>query len=299
MAVSTTSRQEPASKSTLSKQIQWKAYLYILPAFAVLALFLMVPFAQSIYLSFFNWNGITAATWAGVDNYANIVTDQVIRASFGHAGLLIVFYAVIPITVGLLLTAIMGRATRLRGGGFFRTVLFLPQVIASVVVATTWVAIYAPDGLANQIVGGHKAWLGDFSTALPAVGLIGSWVQIGLCLVLFVSGVGQIPAELYEAARIDGAGLVREFFTVTLPGLLGQISVALTLTVIAALKTFDLVYVTTHGGPGNATSVPSFQAYNLAFNVGRVGSASAIGVVLALLIAIVTAAITRIRPEEG
>lgn len=303
----TTAVSAPAASSVRRRRqrVQWKAYLYVLPAFLVLTAFLLIPFGQSIYLSLYDWDGITAATWTGFANYSHIVTDRTTRASFGHAAILVLFYAAIPVAVGLLLTAVMGRASRLRGAGFFRTVLFLPQVIASVVVATTWVAIYSPGGLANQVLhgigigSGQKAFLGDFGSALPAVGLIGTWVEIGLCLVLFVSGVGQIPAERYEAARIDGAGLVHEFFAVTLPGLLGQISVALTLTVIAALKTFDLVYVTTHGGPGNATTVPSFLAYDLAFNIGQVGSASAIGVVLAVLIALITVLITRIRGEEG
>lgn len=290
--------------TTTRPRTNWHAYLYILPAFVVLALFLIVPFVQSIYLSLFRWNGITQATWTGVSNYTAIGTDPVLRASFGHAAVFVVFYAVIPVALGLVLTAIMGRAARLRGVGIFRTLLFLPQVIASVVVATTWVAIYAPGGLSDQLLRAvglgsvSKAWLGDFSTALPAVGIIGTWVEVGLCLVLFSAGVGQIPAERYEAARIDGAGAVGEFFAVTLPGLRGQIAVALTLTVIAALKTFDLVYVSTRGGPGNATTVPSFEAYNLAFNIGRVGAAAAIGVTLAVLIAVVTLVITRIRPEE-
>lgn len=116
--------------------------------------------------------------------------------------------------------------------------------------------------------------------------------------MLFTAGIGQIPAELYEAARIDGAGVVREFFAVTLPGLRGQITVALTLTVIAALRTFDLVYVATHGGPGNATSLPAFEVYNRAFGTGQVGSACAIAVVLTVLILIVTILITKLQPKE-
>jgi raffinose/stachyose/melibiose transport system permease protein len=115
--------------------------------------------------------------------------------------------------------------------------------------------------------------------------------------VLFLAGVTQIPRELYEAARMDGAGVVREFFAVTLPGLRGQVAVALTLTVIAALKSFDLVYVTTHGGPGNATVVPAYLIYDRAFNLSQVGSACALGVVLTVVILLVSLLITRVQGD--
>ena len=203
-----------------------------------------------------------------------------------------------------MLAGVTTRAPRLRGASFFRAAIFLPQIVAMVVTATAWTAIYAPDGVLNTLLRAiglksvTRAWLGDFGTALPAVGLIGTWLEIGLCLVLFISGIGQIPRELYEAAKVDGAGAVREFFAVTLPGLRGQITVALTLTVIAALRTFDLVYITTHGGPGDSTSLPAFEVYNRAFSTGQVGSACAIAVVLTMIILLVTYAITKLQPRE-
>jgi raffinose/stachyose/melibiose transport system permease protein len=116
----------------------------------------------------------------------------------------------------------------------------------------------------------------------------------GLALVLFMAGVQKIPQSLYDAARVDGAGPLREFFAVTLPNLRGEIAVALTLTTIAALRNFDLVYITTQGGPGNATSVPSFQVYNRAFQIGQIGSAAAVGFTLACVIFVLAFAITRV-----
>ena len=110
----------------------------------------------------------------------------------------------------------------------------------------------------------------------------------GLAMVLFTAGVQKIPQSLYDAARMDGAGPVREFFAVTLPGLRNEIAVALTLTTIQALRSFDLVYITTGGGPGDATSVPAFEVYNRAFSGGDVGTASAIGVCIAALIFVLT-----------
>ena len=124
----------------------------------------------------------------------------------------------------------------------------------------------------------RAGWLGDYTFALPAVGVVGTWFETGLVTVLLLAGMARIPRELYEAARLDGAGPVREFFAVALPAVRGEIAVALTLTVIAALRTFDLVYITTSGGPGTSTSVPSYEVYHRAFELGQVGSAAAIGV---------------------
>jgi hypothetical protein len=125
---------------------------------------------------------------------------------------------------------------------------------------------------------------------------IAAWGELheGLCLVLFLAGAQRIPRELYEAARIDGAGPFREFFTVTLPGLRAEVAVALTLTMVAALRNFDLVYITTSGGPGNATSVPAYEVYRRAFETGEVGSASAMGITLTAVIFALTMVVTRL-----
>jgi raffinose/stachyose/melibiose transport system permease protein len=277
--------------------------LYLLPAYLVFTLFLLVPLVRAIQLSFYDWNGLTVGVWVGLDNYWDTVTDPGLRSAFVHAAVLIVFYALLPVTVALALVGAMSRAT-MRGLGFYRTVLFVPQVIAMVVVAVAWRQIYAPDGPLNQMLravgldGLTRAWLGDFTLALPAVGFVGTWVQMGLCIVLFLAGTSKIPRELYEAARLDGAGPVQEFFAVTLPALRGEISVALTLTVIAALRNFDLVYMTTSGGPGTSTTVPSYEVYRRAFLIGEVGSAAAIAVTLTALIFLLTFVITRVA-ERG
>jgi raffinose/stachyose/melibiose transport system permease protein len=275
------------------------AYLYIAPALVVYAAFLLFPLLRAVQISFYEWDGLTLGTWVGVANYQDILTDPALRAAFGHAAVLVLFFAVIPTAVGLLLAAVVARA-RVRGLMFFRTVIFLPQVVAMVVVAVTWRQIYAPDGPLNDVLRAiglgelARGWLGDFDLALPAVGMVGTWVSIGLCFVLFLAGTGKIPRELYDAARVDGAGPIREFTSVTLPALRNELVVALTLTVIAALRTFDLVYVTTGGGPGNATTVPSYEVYRRAFELGAVGSAAAIGVTLTAIILLLNLVIARI-----
>lgn len=279
------------------------AYLYILPAVLVFGLFVLFPLIRTAQFSLYEWDGLGGSTWAGLSNYRDVFTEPQLRGAFVHALVLVVFYAVIPVLLGLLLAATMSRSV-LRGLGFFRVVLFLPQVIPMVVVAIAWRQIYEPEGPLNDLLravglgGLARPWLGDFTWALPSVGIVGTWVGTGLCLVLFLAGMSRIPRELYEAARLDGAGFFREFRAITLPSLRGELAVALTLTVIAALKTFDLVYVMTSGGPGTETTVPSYQVYNNAFLLGRVGTATALAIVLTLVVFAATVLINRVG-ERG
>jgi len=279
-------------------------YLFLLPALCVYAAFVLVPLGHTVWLSLHRWDGLLPMTWAGLGNYEQIVRDPGLRGAFGHAFVLIAFYALVPVSLGLVLVAALSRG-RVRGQAAFRTVLFLPQVVPMVVVAVIWRLIYEPQhGSLNELLravglgGLARPWLGDFTWALPAVGVVGTWVMSGLALVLFMAGVQKIPQSLYDAARVDGAGPLREFFAVTLPNLRGEIAVALTLTTIAALRNFDLVYLTTQGGPGDSTSVPAFQVYNRAFRVGQVGSAAAVGFTLACVIFLISFLITRIA-ERG
>jgi raffinose/stachyose/melibiose transport system permease protein len=281
------------------------AYLYLLPAFAVFVLFVLVPLGHAFYLSLFQWDGVTPGVWAGLSNYGDVVSDPALRTAFGHALVLLCFYSLLPVAIGLLLAGIIARV-QVRGLTLFRTVLFLPQVIAMVVVAVMWRMIYDPEaGALNELLRAvglgslAQSWLGDFDLALPAVGLVGTWVWYGLAMVLLTAGVQKIPPSLYDAARVDGAGPFREFLAVTLPALRGEIAVAMTLTTIAALRNFDLVYITTKGGPGDATSVPAFQVYDRAFQSGQVGSAAAIGICLTLVIFVICLVINRVAERGG
>jgi raffinose/stachyose/melibiose transport system permease protein len=297
--------REPAGASSAERppgEPRLVGYLYLLPAFVVFALFVLAPLAHAAWLSLFHWDGLTVGTWAGLSNYGDVFSDPALRSSFLHGLILIVFYAVLPLLIGLLLAGVMARA-RVRGLTLFRTILFLPQVIALVVVAVMWKMIYDPaNGPLNKILGWFgipaQNWLGSFSLALPSVGLIGTWVMFGLAMVLLTAGVQKIPSSLYDAARVDGAGAFREFFAVTLPALRGEIAVALTLCTIQALRNFDIVYNTTSGGPGEATSVPAYQVYTRAFQTGQVGSAAAVGIVLTAIIFLITLAINQIA-ERG
>ncbi|WP_370276085.1 carbohydrate ABC transporter permease [Georgenia sp. SYP-B2076] len=278
-------------------------YGFLLPGFAVYALFLLYPLGRSVQISLYDWDGLSLATFVGLANYVDVFTDAQLRAAFEHALVLIFFFAVLPLGLGLVLAAVLTRG-QVRGLAFFRTIVFLPQVIAMVVVAVAWRQIYAPDGTLNTFLrwlgleSWTRTWLGDFTLTLPAVGLIGTWVCTGLVTVLLMAGMSRVPGELYEAATLDGAGAVRRFFAVTLPSVRAEIVVALTLTIIAALKTFDLIYVTTSGGPGSTTTVPSFEVYRRAFQLGEVGSATAVAVVLTVLIFVINVGVNRIGERE-
>jgi raffinose/stachyose/melibiose transport system permease protein len=190
------------------------AYLYIAPAFTFYLLFAFGPLLYTTWLSFFDWDGLTVGEWTGLDNYREVLEDEDIRASFVHAFELIFFFAVLPVGLGLFLASLIAHS-RVRGVTFFRAALFLPQTIATVVVAIAWTWIYAPSGPLNEFLDSigldaiSRGWLGDFTWALPALGLVGTWVMFGLCLVLFLAGIQKIPLSLYEAARVDGAGRVR------------------------------------------------------------------------------------------
>ena len=232
------------------------AYLYLAPALLFYLLFAFGPLLYTAWLSFFRLGRADRRHVGRARQLRPRAQRPAIRGSFVHSlVVLVLFFSVLPCALGLGIASVIAHA-QIRGAGVFRAVLFLPQTIATVVVAIAWVWVYGQRGPINETLrlvglgGIARSWLGDFQFALPALGLVGTWVMFGLCMVLFLAGIQKIPHTLYEAARVDGAGRVREFFAVTLPGLRGELAVALTLTTIIALRTFDLIYVATSGRPG-------------------------------------------------
>ncbi|MGC5286312.1 carbohydrate ABC transporter permease [Micromonospora sp. DT231] len=264
--------------------------MYVLPALVMYAVFVLRPLVLTLQYSLYDWNGIGVARWVGLDNYLTVFTDSDLLKIIGNAMVLIVFFSFIPVALGLLVASMVRRITTGAFGTVVRTILFLPQVIPLVAAGIAWSWLLSSNGLVNQALravglgGVARAWLGDFDTALPAVGVIGAWVLLGLCTILLVTGMSKIDPALYEAARLDGAGPVREFLAVTLPSLRQEIGVCLTVTIIAALASFDIVYISTSGGPGLQTTVPGLEIYRLAFSQRQVGLASALAVVLMLLV---------------
>ncbi len=282
----------------------WLGLLYAAPGLILYALVVITPVGQGVWLSFFHWNGVTAATWAGLSNYTGFLSDPTLRAAVEHTLLFICFYSLLPITLGLL-SAALTSYKGVRGAGIFRAVIFLPQVITPAVIAVVWQRIYEPDGPFNDLLNiiglgsMTRGWLGDFTWALPALGIAGTWASFGLCMLMFVSSMQSIPQELYDAVRVDGAGPVREFFTVTLPNLRGPLSVVMALTMIGAIRLFDLVWLTTKGGPGISTITPTVVLYERAFANPDIGSAAAIGVIMTLVSLLVVLVIVKLAEGKS
>jgi raffinose/stachyose/melibiose transport system permease protein len=277
----------------------WLGLAYLAPGLALYVFVVLVPAGQGVWLSLFHWNGVTPATWAGLSNYTGFLSDPTLRAAITHTLFFVAFFSILPIGLGLFSAALSSHKS-VRGAGIFRAVIFLPQVVTPAVIAVVWQRIYEPGGPVNdllRLVGLARLarpWLGDYTWALPAIGLAGTWAAFGLCMVMFLAGMQAIPAELYDAVRVDGAGPIREFFTVTLPSLRGPLSVVLTLTMVAAIRVFDIIWLTTRGGPGISTISPTMVLYQRAFANPDIGSAAAIGVVLAAASLVVVLVIVRV-----
>lgn len=289
--VKQTSRAKiPSRRRRRGWRPEYVGYFYLLPAAFFFFTFVLFPLIQTINLSLWDWTGIQGAPseFVGLENYRTVLLDPDTLSALSHSLVFIGTFCVIPVTLGITFAALFSRQ-KIVGLVFFRTVVFLPQVIASVVIGVAWRWVYQDRGTLNQFLGlfgldRQIGWLGDFDWALPAVGIIGSWVMTGLCMVLFLSGVGRIDSDLYDSVKVDGGGAFREFFSVTLPGLKPELTVATTITIIAALRTFDLVFVTTKGGPGKQTIVPGTEIYRLAFRENEVGEAATMAVLLAVIV---------------
>lgn len=273
--VATTRRRRRGTRRIARPRGAWVGWLYALPALAFYVFFNLRAVLASIQYSFYDWNGIGASTWVGLDNYREALTDSDQVLPLLHALILIVFFTALPVSFGLIAAATMRSIEGRFTGALARTVLFLPQIVPGAAAGVAWVWMYSENGAVNQILrllglGGYtRAWLGDFDFALIAVGFIGTWLSTGFCTLLLMSGVGRIDASLYEAARLDGATAVAQFRHITIPSLRAEIGVCVTVTIISALASFDVVYLSTQGGPGGRTNVPGVQVYNLAFNDGR------------------------------
>ena len=276
-----------------------------MPALGFYAVFVLQPMLLTVQYSLYRWDGVGPATWVGLSNYLTVLSEPRLIETLFNAFRLVLFFSLAPVTLGLVTASVIYRVATGRLGSVSRSILFLPQVIPLVAAGIIWGRLLSLSGLINQALtaiglgGITRAWLGDFDTALPAVGLIGIWVLLGFCTVLLLTGMTKIDSALYESARLDGAGWFQEFRAITVPSLRYEIGVCVTVTIIAALATFDIVYVATGGGPGNATAVPGIQIYILAFLERQVGLASALAVVLVILVLLVILPVQRLSRGDA
>lgn len=279
--------------------------LFVLPGLLLYAALVLGPIVAAVALSFTAWNGISMPQWIGLSNYVKMFSDEVFYTSLKNNAFFLVFYCAVPLIVGLVLAALVWR---LKQGEQFalRTFLFLPYIMPTAVLGIIWHWLYNPAfGPLNQALKFMglgviaRPWLGDFTFVLPAVGMVASWYFFGFCMVLFLSGMQRIDPALFEAAEVDGSSGVRTFFFVTLPLLIPEIRIALLLTIIASIKSFDLIFTMTGGGPANATLVPNIYMYQLGFQLNRYGYAATVAITGAVLVFVMNYAVHRfVRPVD-
>jgi ABC-type sugar transport system permease subunit len=282
----------------------YQAYLFILPGLLLYLVFVLIPVLNTFRYSFYDWTGFSEPTFIGLDNYSRLVSDKDFWTAISHNFFFVIFYTILPILLGLFLTSLLTQQ-RLSGMAFFRTGLFIPYVMSPVVVGIIWRWLFALDGPINHALEAAglgeiaRPWLGDFTFARYAVGMVGTWIEYGLCMVIFIAGAQSISQDLYDAAVVFGANQWQQFRYVTLPGLRQQILVAFVITFIAAMRLFDLIFVlTSGGGPGKTTLVTSVLLYTEAFTKNNAGYATSMAVVLTAIILVVSIVVNWLQARQ-
>lgn len=269
----------------------WRNFLYVLPAVLVYAVFLLLPLLASLGISFTEWDGTSLPVFSGVSNYLRMFSDPVFWIALGNNAILMLFYTLLPISIGLLLCSFLYDTRNNSERSVLRILFFLPYIMPMAVLGVVWRWLYNPAfGPIDQLLRAidlpqlAMSWLGDFTWALPAVGLVATWYFFGFCLVLFMAGLQRMDPSLLEAADLDGSSRRQKFMRITLPALRPEVRIALLLTVIASLKAFDLVYVMTQGGPGTSTMVTNIFMYKQGFDLHYFGYASSVAVFSMLIV---------------
>ena len=283
---------------TLQK-ILWAAF-FLFPSLAGLLIFMIIPMISSLALTFYEWDPLipTRFHFLGLQNYLTLIKDANFWAALRHTLLYIVGYIPLVMVSGLAIAVLMNQ--KLVGRTFFRGAFFMPVISAWVAVALMWTWIFNPKfGIVNYFLGllgiSGPAWLYDPNWAMPAIILTSVWKDIGFVMILFLTGLQNIPREYYEAASIDGAGAWPQFRKITLPLLSPTAFFALIISLINSFQVFDQVWVMTQGGPAGATTVLVQQIVNNAFRYGRMGYAATMSWVLFLIVFLVTIFQTRMQ----
>lgn len=269
------------------------AFILLAPALGLCTIFIFIPAILAVVGSFYTF-GITSREWkpAGLSNYALAFSDPVFWTALRNNLIIVLGSIVLQVGFGTVLAAMLDRGLP-RASTVFRTIIFSPMVVSAVAVALIWQVILDPNvGALNTVIKAvgltppTLGWLGDPKISIWVVLTIACWQYTGFMMVLILAGLQSIPKELYEAASLDGARGLKAFRHITLPSIRNVLIVAVLITTIGGFKVFDLIYATTQGGPANATQVLGTYIYQQAFNLGNMGYANAISVVL-LAIAIV------------
>lgn len=285
-AVQTRRRQRQPGSGT-----NFSALWLLLPAMVPILVLSVYPLLRGIYLGFTDARaGLNVeATFTWLENYQQMLSDELFWSSFRIGFIWTISVTLIQFCLAMGLALLLNQ--KLRGRAFARVLAVVPWAMPPVVVGIMWSLIYRPDaGLLNEVLYRlgmddlSRNWLADFSTALPAVIVVGVWAGLPVTTVILLAGLQGVPLELHEAAAMDGAGRWRRFRSITLPHLSGVISAITTLNFIWNFNSFDLVYVLTQGGPGGRTMLPMLFAYEEAFRYGNYGYSAALGNVMVLIV---------------
>jgi raffinose/stachyose/melibiose transport system permease protein len=277
-------------------------WLYLAPALLVFGVAVLLPMVFTVGYSFAEWDGFGPMTFIGLDNYLEAATDPIFRDSFVHVCVYIMATLLLEVIVGLLLAGIVSAVA---GRLWFRVAIFTPVMLPMVVVAVLWSFVYNPDfGLVNATLdaigleGLQRVWLGDPATALAAVSVVSGWVYAGFYMMIFYAAFRQIPHEVLEAARLDGAGEWAIFRLIKVPMIRSAVWVAILLCVTGGFQGFDLFFVLTNGGPYGATEIPTTYLVKTVFRNGDVGYGSAMAVILTAIVLAVGLAYSRLSSRQ-
>ena len=258
-------------------------FLFVLPALIGTFIFIIIPIICSFTLSFMDWDLLNEIKFVGLSNYKSILNDgeflQILINTFVYAISTTFFAVIIPLLIASALN------TKIRGSEIFKTIYFLPFITPAVVIAIVWAWIFDPNiGLVNSLFKTHLTWLFDTRLAMPVLIFVSVWKLIGYNVVLFLTGFSTINQNVYEAAKIDGAGEKETFFKITIPMLKPTICFVTLVTAISSFQIFDLIYVMTEGGPNNSTNVIVYSIYKYAFKYFDIGKSCALAYILFLII---------------
>lgn len=269
------------------------------PGLLTYACFVLAPIVLSVGYSLTNYNPFKPSTrFVGLDNYLVLFTDQEFLTSLRVTAIMTLIVVIVPNAAGLAIAVMLDRRGWLYDA--LRSVFFTPMVLSSVVVSVIWTRLLAGDGLVNQVLGwfGVKhppGWLSDPDIALYSLSSVICWQMLGFCVVVYLAGLQGVPAELQEAAEIDGAGSMRRFREVTWPLLAPALTINTVVLLISAFKIFDHVQVITNGGPGTGTTATiAFTVLQVGFIANRQGYASAMAVMMLVIIAVASAVLLKV-----
>ncbi|MCK9243789.1 MAG: sugar ABC transporter permease [Candidatus Marinimicrobia bacterium] len=278
------------TRPSVIKNSSRTGYLMSLPYVLYFCLFIGFPIVFSFILIFHKWNVVTPMQWIGLRNFSRLFQDIQFFISIRNTLVFLVIHIPLQIIVALMLALLLNRKIKLKG--FFRALYFLPVVVSGVVITILWQQLYAYEtGLLNLLMtklGITKIpWLINTNWAMPSIAIMATWKNVGLYIVLFLVGLQGIPRYLYEAAEIDGARSLQQFFHITLPALNSTIVLVVILSTIGGFSLFIEPFVMTGGGPMNSTLSAMLYIYNQAFYFGHMGYAATLGFFFAFIILMV------------